>query len=362
MSDLLTWSPIPLGRWFGTTVRVHFLLIVFIASWLLLAPFSWTASVGSGLASLEQTAAWMSLLLLALVVHEGAHALTAYVLDCEQEDVHLWPLGNLTGPSVPVRGVENMLVTIAGPLASGALAMGTAAGLGLIADAQFVWNPFGDGVDSGAPWLDAKTRATPLTAVWLVGWFGYINYILCLVNLLPALPFDGGRLFRCILADRSIVSSHDDMVAPWTARATAAILFLVGVVRVFTGDGGVGWTVIGLAVLIEIFVRSESRMLEDGGFFDDGVFGYDFSEGYTSLEGGPAVARPHRESALERWRRRRSDLRRRRRMTTEAAEERRMDEILDKLHREGRSALTDEEQRFLVRVSARYRNRPKPRD
>ena len=26
-------------------------------------------------------------------------------------------------------------------------------------------------------------------------------------------------------------------------------------------------------------------MLEDGGFFDDGVFGYDFSEGYTSLEG-----------------------------------------------------------------------------
>ena len=34
-----------------------------------------------------------------------------------------------------------------------------------------------------------------------------------------------------------------------------------------------------------------------------------------------------------------------------------MDEILDKLHREGRAALTDEEHRFLVRVSARYRNR-----
>ena len=34
-----------------------------------------------------------------------------------------------------------------------------------------------------------------------------------------------------------------------------------------------------------------------------------------------------------------------------------MDEILDKLHREGRAALTDEEHRFLVRVSAKYRNR-----
>ena len=31
-----------------------------------------------------------------------------------------------------------------------------------------------------------------------------------------------------------------------------------------------------------------------------------------------------------------------------------MDEILEKLYREGRPALTDEEHRFLVRVSAKY--------
>jgi hypothetical protein len=46
-------------------------------------------------------------------------------------------------------------------------------------------------------------------------------------------------------------------------------------------------------------------------------------------------------------------------MAREGAEERRMDEILEKIHREGRAALTDEENRFLVRVSARYRNRTK---
>ena len=39
------------------------------------------------------------------------------------------------------------------------------------------------------------------------------------------------------------------------------------------------------------------------------------------------------------------------------AEERRLDELLDKLHRQGRAALTDEEQRFMKRVSDRYRNR-----
>jgi stage IV sporulation protein FB len=46
-------------------------------------------------------------------------------------------------------------------------------------------------------------------------------------------------------------------------------------------------------------------------------------------------------------------------MAREMAEERRMDEILEKIYREGRAALSDEENRFLVRVSARYRNRTK---
>jgi hypothetical protein len=111
-----------------------------------------------------------------------------------------------------------------------------------------------------------------------------------------------------------------------------------------------------------LIVRAETRMLEDGGFFEDGVFGYDFTEGYTSLEGSAAKVRPYRESALKRWRRRRSDLRRQRQQAREAAEDRRMDEILEKLHREGRAALSDEEHRFLIRVSAKYRNRPKARD
>jgi hypothetical protein len=39
------------------------------------------------------------------------------------------------------------------------------------------------------------------------------------------------------------------------------------------------------------------------------------------------------------------------------AEERRMDELLEKVQRQGLAALTDEERRFLTRVSAKYRNR-----
>ncbi|WP_165247908.1 site-2 protease family protein [Paludisphaera soli] len=360
MSDLLTWSPIHLGRWFGTTVKVHISLIIFVASLLITAPFEPTKGTISS--KLEESIAWVALFLLALAIHEAVHALVARRLDCEQEDVHLWPLGNLVGPSTPPRGASYMLVVIAGPFTSGAVALVVAALLGFGWDAQFAWNPLARDADVGAPWIAGQGKAEAMSAPWLLGWFGYVNYLIFLANLLPALPFDGGRLFRWCLANSSVGTTRDSMVAPWTARATAAVLFLIGAARLLFGQRWDGLTIIMLAVLIELFVRSEARVLEDGGYFDDGLFGYDFSEGYTSLESGAAKVRPYRESALKRWRRRRSDQRRQRRIMQEVAEERRMDEILDKIHREGRSSLTDEENRFLVRVSARFRNRQNTQD
>ncbi|WP_165231554.1 site-2 protease family protein [Aquisphaera insulae] len=365
MSDPLMWSPIRLGRWFGTTVRVHVFLILFVVGKLLMALLATRAE--DGVRQLSQTLCWLSLLLAALAIHELAHALAAYWLGVEQEDVHLWPLGNLVSPAASARGSEPVMVALAGPVVSGALFLGIGLGLYFIAGATTVWNPFGnpphgDLTDTGAPTLADGSLASPLSRVWFVGWFGYLNYLLFVANLLPALPFDNGRVLRAYLSSHSDTSSRDSIYAPWMAHAFAAILFLGGLARLVIYWRSDGVTLILLAVLIEWLVRTESRMLEDGGYFEDGVFGYDFSEGYTSLENSAAKVRPYRESAVRRWRRRRSELRRQRRMAREAAEEQRMDEILDKLHREGRAALNDEEQRFLVRVSNRYRNRSKSQD
>jgi hypothetical protein len=283
-------------------------------------------------------------------------------LGFEPEEVRLWPLGNMVGPSAPGRSTENTLVAVAGIVASASMVIAVAVALTFL-DAQFVWNPFGNKDDSGAPWLfGPKKYAAVYTPAWWIGWFGYLNWVIMLANLLPALPFDMGRIVRAHLAQTSVTSAKDGLLAPWLARGIALILMFVGLIRLILHAKGDGLTLIGLALLIEWMVRLESRMIEDGGFFDDGVFGYDFSEGYTSLEGSTAKVRPYRESALRRWRRRRSDLRRQRRAAREAAEERRMDEILAKLHREGRPALTDEEHRFLVRVSAKYRNKPRARE
>jgi membrane-associated protease RseP (regulator of RpoE activity) len=228
--------------------------------------------------------------------------------------------------------------------------------------ARMVLNPFGDGADAGAPFLMVQgyPRVEAFRPLWFVGWFGYLNLVVFLANLIPALPLDNGRVLRIVLARSSVGITRDNPYPQWTGHAVALILALWGLIRMFRPAGfSDGLALFSLAFLIELIVRSETRIMEDGGFFDDGVFGYDFSEGYTSLESSAAKVRPYRESALKRWRRKRSELRRQRRIAREAAEDRRMDEILEKLHLSGKASLTDEEHRFLIRVSTKLRNRSK---
>ena len=67
------------------------------------------------------TACWLGLLLLALACTSWPTRLTAYWLDCDQEEVHIWPLGSLVGPSYVPRSSEHVLVALAGPLMSGAI-------------------------------------------------------------------------------------------------------------------------------------------------------------------------------------------------------------------------------------------------
>jgi Zn-dependent protease len=348
MTDPLSWS-LNLGRWAGTQVRIHVFLIGFVL--LKLGEATWTKG-----GSIAETSAWLAMLMVAVIMHEAGHVIVASRLGMDIDEIRLWPLGSLTPPAplAATRYPESVLVALAGPLFNGIWALVSAIGL-YIAQARLDFNPFANG---GAPYyIGTNIPAGAMTGVWFIGWFGYLNWMLCLLNLIPALPLDGGRMFRAVWAG----SARDPMVPTWTAWALTFILCVVGVLRLFGGHSEQGAVLLLLAFLVGWVVRSESRMIEDGGFFDDGVFGYDFSQGYTSLESSVHKVRPYRESAYKRWRRRRSELRIQRRLEQEAAEERRMDEILEKLYREGRAGLTDEEHRFLVRVSHKFRSRSKAR-
>src|SRR5262249_25159214 len=156
----------------------------------------------------------------------------------------------------------------------------------------------------GVPFLfsDHNKFAPFPSAAWWVGWFGYINWVLFLANLVPALPMDCGRAVRAYLALPSFGQTREGMIGPYIGKVVALILFAVGLFRLIFIRPDNAMALIGLAILVYLMAQAEIRMLEEGGFFDEGVFGYDFSEGYTSLEGSTQKVRPYRESALRRWR------------------------------------------------------------
>ena len=118
-----------------------------------------------------------------------------------------------------------------------------------------------------------------------------------------------------------------------------------------------------LAIFVFFSARREELQLADVEANDEHVFGYDFSQGYTSLEGSseaddedstPSAAQA---SALSRWWDKRRAARERRLYEQEADDDRRIDEILSRLHLRGMHSLSHEDRELLQRVSQRYRSR-----
>ena len=109
-----------------------------------------------------------------------------------------------------------------------------------------------------------------------------------------------------------------------------------------------------LAVYLYFSARRESQRGDDEAG-DDDLFGYDFSQGYTSLERptrAPKSPRPTAPLVGTAPPNPPAPVR-----EMEAEEERRVDEVLIRIKQFGKESLTSEEQSLLERVSARYRNR-----
>jgi Zn-dependent protease/CBS domain-containing protein len=114
------------------------------------------------------------LFFLSLLLHELGHALQARRDGVEIEGINLWLFGGVAQfkGDFPSAGAE-FRIAIAGPLVS--LALGV----------LFV--------------LVAAFAGLPNAVDGVVAWLGFTNLILLAFNLLPALPLDGGRVFRSAL-------------------------------------------------------------------------------------------------------------------------------------------------------------------
>jgi hypothetical protein len=104
--------------------------------------------------------------------------------------------------------------------------------------------------------------------------------------------------------------------------------------------------------------KQEWLQLESGG--EENLFGYDFSQGYTSLERDEPPASPPRKrkpNFIQRWLQRRAARKLQKQHEREQAEAKRVDELLDKIQKFGKDSLTDEEQRFLKRYADNMKNK-----
>ena len=387
MRDPMTWS-FPLGRMFGIRVNVHILLPVVLIALILRVTVGKDAVV-----TFSEALVMSGFLVLSVLLHEFGHCFAARSVDGDATEVLLWPLGGLATCDVPHTPRANLITALGGPAvnfglcvaAAGALAFAQMAppldplnGLSAYQPRIYDWH---NGVyrtagvgslhqpaeavkakdaaaraDGSAPTPAAVTPPAPSPPasgllLWqiLAGQLFWINWILLLFNtVLVGFPFDAGRILQCILWARG-----DYRQATSTAcYAGFVVMLLLGIYSFMANEV----LALGLCLFVYVSCKQQLIILETGG--EDAPFGYDFSQGYTSLEGAqPPATTPRRKRLnwFQRWLQKRAALRARREQESREAEERRMDELLEKVQQSGIQSLSDEERRFLTRVSARYR-------
>lgn len=358
MRDPFTWS-LPLGRMFGVTVRMHVLFPLFILVMWLRVAMDKDYPRGAGLEMLIL----MALLFVSVLLHELGHCFGARLMDGDADEVLLWPLGGLARCDVPNTPRAHFWTAAYGPLTNLLLCViagGVLAAWGFVPSfdprVEQCWETllynFNDGRIYGSEYAGGAARLD--YGLVLVARFFWLNWFGFLLNvLIIGFPLDGGRMFQALLWPR--FGYRQSM----QTAIFMGFLFMF-VLAIYALAISKELLVLCLAGFIYVSCKQEWIQLETGS--EDSLFGYDFSQGYTSLERDEQPAAPPRKKKrpnfFQRWLQKRAARKLQREQEREAADELRMDELLDKIARSGKESLTDEENRFLKRVSDKYRNRP----
>jgi stage IV sporulation protein FB len=367
--NAFAWS-MGLGRWSGVEVRV---------SWLQPVVWLW---LWFEFGELATATAVFGCLCVSLLLHELGHVVVARKVGASADTILLWPFGGLAS----VRGLPSpqarVLVAAAGPLVNLVL---------LVACLPYTlsWAQAGDSTvaavtSESSPTVSAAPERVTVTAVATAGvessgrpspwnplvfpisrlgkdWLGdlqvmlfSINWMLLLINLIPAAPLDGHEMTRGVLEQ---TGSHDDLPELLFRISFAAGVVLLVAAMLFLKSP----LLVGLASILMIFALMERTAERFGDGYDDSFLGYDFSAGYTSLEksqpGDAAAANKPAGTMLQRWRERRKADRERKLAEEAARDEADLDQLLAKVHEQGMRALSAAEKRQLERVSVRMRDR-----
>lgn len=191
-----------IGSVAGVPIRVHWSFSLL----LLLVAYD-----NSGLPSarLWWTLLWVVALFASVTIHELAHCAVARRRGLSVKSIILLPIGGVSQiASLGASPRTERDVAIAGPLASAGL--GLACGLLALAVGAQLWPP------------------VLLTGSWFSR-LAWLNLLLAGFNLLPALPMDGGRVLRAVLAQRGNAARATSIAAS-VAQVVGAGMIAFGVV------------------------------------------------------------------------------------------------------------------------------------
>jgi Zn-dependent protease/predicted transcriptional regulator len=172
-----SWS-FPVGNFLGVDVRIHTFFLLLLG-----ASISYASLSGAGSSGLRGFGLWL-LLVLAVVVRETARAVAAAWYNLDMRSLLLLPTGGLMSygsPEATERASTPAMqkrMAVVGPIAN--------LGFGVLVGALVLVI---------APQINLLERPW-ITPTHLLRASVWVNLLLGAVNLLPAAPLDGGRVFR----------------------------------------------------------------------------------------------------------------------------------------------------------------------
>lgn len=227
-----------LGKVFGIDFHIHgtFWLLPVIV---LLTSFGASASV------VAFELLFVFAVFACVALHELGHALAAAGYGIRTRDITLYPIGGVAAlERMPAKPAHEIVVALAGPAVNVVIAVGLLLGISA-ASLPLPWEP-----------------ATDIVEAFTHRLF-FANVVLCVFNLLPAFPMDGGRVLRALLATR-LTRLRATEIAVRVGTGVAILMFVAGVMYAEIGLVAIAVVVwlLGQAELLNVRVTEARRMNE----------------------------------------------------------------------------------------------------
>ena len=206
---------IPLGSFFGVSIRLHYswFIIFALVTWALAAGYFPTAYPDWNQATYWGIGLATSLLFFASVLaHELSHSVVALGAGIPVKSITLFVFGGVSQISKePERPGVEFRMALAGPLSS-------------LVIAGIFW-----GIRVAT--IDVSQPATALAF-----WLAWINAVLAGFNLIPGFPLDGGRVLRSIIWWRRNNLVSATRVAATIGRGMGYLFIFGGIFWIFWGN------------------------------------------------------------------------------------------------------------------------------